>query len=149
MRFSLRSGLAISVLLAVLVMVRLFQDKLFYDPLIPFFKTENKKLPEFDNMRLFLSLAFRYALNTIFSLGIIWLVFKERRIIKLTTILYVVFFMVLVAVLFLCLGSDKPNLLLVFYVRRFLIQPLFLLLFLPAFYYQKRTTDATSNPSGN
>lgn len=143
MRFSLRSGSAISVLLAALVMVRLFQDKLFYDPLIPFFKTENKMLPEFDNMRLFLSLAFRYALNTIFSLGIIWLVFKERRIIKLTTILYVVFFMVLVAVLFLCLGSDKPNLLLVFYVRRFLIQPLFLLLFLPAFYYQKRSVEAT------
>jgi exosortase F-associated protein len=26
----------------------------------------------------------------------------------------------------------------VFYVRRFLIQPLFIILFIPAFYYQKR-----------
>jgi exosortase F-associated protein len=33
---------------------------------------------------------------------------------------------------------DKENNFVLFYIRRFLIQPLFLLLFIPAFFYQKR-----------
>jgi exosortase F-associated protein len=69
-------------------------------------------------------------------LGIIWLAFKDESILRLTGSLYLFFFVVLTAILFISLNAEKPNLLLIFYVRRFLIQPLFLILFLPAFYYQ-------------
>jgi exosortase F-associated protein len=34
--------------------------------------------------------------------------------------------------------DEHPATFVVFYVRRFIIQPLFIILFIPAFYYQKR-----------
>ena len=124
-------------MVVLLVAVRIFEDRLFYDPFLLFFKHEGKVLPGYNGFKLFLALAFRYLLNSGFSLGIIWLVFKDRAVLKLTTVLYIVFFILLIAALFMVLATDAPSHLLLFYVRRFLIQPLFLILFLPAFYYQK------------
>lgn len=128
----------IILLLVLLVSVRLFQDTLFYDPLIVFFKNDNKMLPKVDTMQLLLSLLFRYVLNTIFSLGILWLIFKDRGIIRLSAILYSVFFILLIVAFIISINMDSPHLLAIFYIRRFLIQPLFLILFIPAFYYQKK-----------
>lgn len=128
----------IILLLVLLVSVRLFQDRLFYDPLIVFFKNDNKTLPKVDTMQLLLSLLFRYVLNTIFSLGILWLIFKDRGIIRLSAILYSVFFILLIVAFIISINMDSPHLLAIFYIRRFLIQPLFLILFIPAFYYQKK-----------
>jgi exosortase F-associated protein len=128
----------IALLLILLVLVRLFEGRLFYDPLIEFFKHEGRLMPEYDTGKLFLNVAFRYFLNTFISLGIIWLIFKDRAIFRLTTILYIIFFIVLALAMYIILQSGNINLLLLFYVRRFLIQPLFLILFVPAFYYQKK-----------
>lgn len=128
----------IVALLAMLVGVRFFQEQLFYDPLVAFFKQENKILPEYDTFRLFASLFFRYALNSAISLAIIWLFFKNRPILRLSAILYGVFFIVLIAAFFIIIASEDVNLLLLFYIRRFIIQPLFLILFIPAFYYQRK-----------
>lgn len=125
-------------LLILLVLVRFYEEALFYDPLLPFFRQEGKKLPDYNSLKLFLGLAFRYGLNTLLSLGIIWLAFKDKAILKLSIIVYAALFVVLSAILFFSLTAEKPNLLLIFYVRRFLIQPLLLLLLLPAFFYQKR-----------
>ena len=127
----------ILLLLILLVAVRLFQENLFYDPLLPFFKTENKVLPDYNSFKLFAGLAFRYFLNSIFSLAIIYLAFKDRGIVRLAAILYGLFFVVFITAFFIIINTDDVNLLLLFYIRRFLIQPLFLILFLPAFYYQK------------
>ncbi len=127
----------ILLLLILLVAVRLFQENLFYDPLLPFFKTENKVLPDYSSFKLFAGLAFRYFLNSIFSLAIIYLAFKDRGIVRLAAILYGLFFVVFITAFFIIINTDDVNLLLLFYIRRFLIQPLFLILFLPAFYYQK------------
>lgn len=141
MKIKLKDISGITLMLVLLVLVRVYENQLFYDPLLEFFKKEGKQLPEYNSMRLFLSLAFRYGLNMLFSLGIIWLAFKDKGIMKLTAVLYLAFFILLSAVLLIALNAEKPNLLLVFYVRRFLIQPLFLILFLPAFYYQKRMSN--------
>jgi exosortase F-associated protein len=47
------------------------------------------------------------------------------------------FFVILSLVFFFLLEYTKtPDLLILFYIRRFLIQPLFLILFVPAFFYQ-------------
>lgn len=127
----------IALLFILLVSVRILQKHLFYDPLLHFFETKERQLPQYDSFKLFLGLLFRYSLNTIISLGILWLVFKDKSVQKLTLLLYVVFFIVLVGAYFIVLNLDNPGLLLLFYIRRFLIQPLFLILFLPAFYYQK------------
>jgi exosortase family protein XrtF len=125
-------------LLVLLVAVRFYEEALFYDPLLPFFRREGKELPDYNSLKLFLGLAFRYGLNTLLSVGVIWLAFKDKVILRLAVVVYVVLFVVLGTILFVSLNAEKPNLLLVFYVRRFLIQPLLLLLLLPAFFYQKR-----------
>jgi len=134
------SGLRIAgiiILIVLLICVRVFETKLFYDPLLAFFKYESKVMPQYDSFKLFLGLFFRYMLNSAISVGILWLAFKDVQVVKLSVALFAGLFVLLAAALFIVLGFDKPNLLSVFYIRRFLIQPFLLILFLPAFYYQK------------
>ncbi len=133
----------VSVVLLVLflALIRLFEKHLFYDPFLEFFKGEfqNAQLPEYKSVPLFFGLVFRYFLNSALSIAVIHVVFKEVTLTKFTTVLYLVFFVLLIALFFGILKfSDHPDYMFLFYVRRFLIQPLFLVLFLPAFYYQKK-----------
>jgi exosortase F-associated protein len=95
-------------------------------------------LPQYDAVRLGLSLFFRYTLNAILSLGIIWLFFKDKGILKLSSLLYAGFFIILITAFYIVLSANEPNMLVLFYIRRFIIQPLFLILFIPAFYYQNK-----------
>lgn len=133
---------AILILLLSLISVRFFEKELFYDPFLFFFKSsdyQNKPMPEFETMKLLLNITFRYFLNSLFSIGIIYLLFREKYLLRFTTLLFVALFFILI-VLFLLLTKDKsPDYLALFYVRRFLIQPLFLILFIPALYYNKVT----------
>lgn len=129
----------IAIALLFLILVRTFEHQLFYDPFLVFFKSnyQNQVLPEFDGLQLFFGLFFRYGLNTILSLIIIYLLFKDRKMLVFSSGLYLVFFVLLCAVFFgILIFNEYPNYLVLFYVRRFLIQPLFLVLFVPAFYYQ-------------
>jgi exosortase F-associated protein len=128
------------LLVCLLIGVRAFEDNLFYDPFLIYFNGDYivSPLPEFDALFLFLGLLFRYTLNTILSLGIIYFLFKDKEIIKFASILYLLFFLVLIGTFFFILYFyGNQNNLVLFYVRRFLIQPLFLILFLSAFYFQK------------
>lgn len=129
------------LLLSFLMLVRAFENQLFYDPFLSYFKEDYQEmpLPKFDTRLLFLGMLFRYFLNTILSLGILYLLFKDKNMISFASILYVLLFVFLIISFFLILHFFKndENLLL-FYVRRFLIQPLFLIVFIPAFYFQKQ-----------
>jgi exosortase F-associated protein len=128
------------ILVCLLAAVRAFEDNLFYDPFLIYFEGDYMALPlpEFNALLLFLGLLFRYVLNTVLSLGIIYFLFKDKEIIKFASVLYLIFFLVLMGAFFFILYFyDNQNNLLLFYVRRFLIQPLFLILFIPAFYYQR------------
>lgn len=132
--------LIILMLIIALAFVRTFENSLFYDPFLEYFKTnyQNKRLPEIDNFNLFIGLFFRYFLNSIVSISIIYIVFKDLEMIKFTSILYVFFFVILIFAFYMTLNYfGNENKMTLFYIRRFLIQPLFLLLFLPGFYFQK------------
>ena len=134
----------VGVLIFALILVRAFESKLFYDPFLEFFhgKIQNEPLPEYDGYELFLSLFLRYLINNVITVLIIYLLFKEISIVKLTAFLLFFFFIILVAIFFLILNfSDQPDYLFIFYIRRFLIQPLFLILFVPAFFYQKSVNN--------
>ena len=136
----IRIALAMLFIL-LLVLIRAYEDSLFYDPFLDYFKSDyfNLPLPEINNLQLFLGLFFRYFLNTALSLAIIYVLFKDVDAIKFASILYCIFFIILViAFFFVLFYNGETNKMGLFYVRRFLIQPLFLLLFLPAFYYQKQ-----------
>uniref|UniRef100_UPI0040492FBC exosortase F system-associated membrane protein n=1 Tax=Flavobacterium sp. TaxID=239 RepID=UPI0040492FBC len=131
--------LIVLIALVLLACIRLFESKLFYDPFIAFFKSEyfHKPLPNFASLKLFLNILFRYSLNSIISIVIIYTLFANKGILKITVYLYVIIGLILIILLYVYLNSNKPDYMIVFYLRRFLIQPLLLLLFVPAFYYQK------------
>lgn len=137
-----RFKIAIALLLVfLLALVRIFEHALFYDPFAYYFEGDylNLTFPEYDNLKLFLSLSSRYALNTFISLAIIFVLFKDKPLLQFSAWLYLVFFVFLIVSFFgLITFSGNENNFVIFYVRRFLIQPLFVLLFIPAFYYQKR-----------
>jgi exosortase F-associated protein len=130
----------IIVLVFLLMLVRAFESQLFYDPFLLYFKGDFQKLPlpEFNAGFLFLGLLFRFSLNTLLSLGILYLLFKDREMISFASILYALLFLILIVALFSVVYFFKSDEnLMLFYLRRFLIQPLFLIVFIPAFYFQK------------
>lgn len=138
------SIVGIAICCVLLLLIRGFEAKIFYDPLLEFFEMDYKTmpLPEMNVFALYRDIAFRYFLNGIISLTILWLVFWDKGIIKLSTLLYLglflLFFVIFTTLVYTSEGTD--NLLVLFYVRRFLIQPIFLLILLPAFYFQKHKT---------
>jgi exosortase F-associated protein len=130
----------IVLLLFVLVCIRAFESQLFYDPFLRYFEGDYLRmpLPKYNAFWLFLGMSFRFFINGIISLAIVYCLFKDKEMLQFASILYLFFFVVLIVGFFSVLHFyGNQNNMLLFYVRRFLIQPLFLILFIPAFYYQK------------
>ena len=133
--------LLVLIVIFALACIRAFENQLFYDPFLDYFKTNFQliDLPEINSFKLFLGLFFRYFLNSMLSLIIIYLIFEDLGIVKFSAIIYSVFFFILVISFFIALiYFGEANKMMLFYIRRFLIQPIFLLLFLPGFYLQKK-----------
>ncbi|WP_432411785.1 exosortase F system-associated membrane protein [Rasiella sp. SM2506] len=130
--------------LVLLVLVRLFEESLFYDPLLKFFKTDHttQPLPDFEMGKLLGHTLLRYLINGVISIGILWVIFQKKGVVTFSVFLYGTLVILLITVFFILVNTSEagPHLLL-FYVRRFLIQPLFLLLLVPAFYMQRLTTN--------
>jgi exosortase F-associated protein len=129
------------ILLGLLICIRAFEDNLFYDPFLKYFKGEylNNPLPIYNPIKLFFSLGFRFYLNSMISLALLYVFFKDSKIIKFSTLLFIVLGSTLMISFFFTLkffGEESKMTL--FYIRRFIIQPIFLMVFLPAFYYQKK-----------
>lgn len=129
------------ILIGLLVIIRAYEESLFYDPLIQFFKTDHTtgSLPAFDSLKLLGNISIRFFANSIISLGILWFIFNERGIVKLSALLLsILYVLLLMALCYLLFFSNSNNYVPLFYVRRFLIQPVFILILLPAFYFHKR-----------
>lgn len=134
--------LIIMVLFLALVLVRAFQHELFYDPFIEYFRNGYlyDTIPVFSGSKLLLNLIFRYGLNTIISLAIIYVAFQNWDFLIFSIKFYFFAFILLVITFFIILkGELADGYLFAFYVRRFLIHPLFVLILLPAFYYKQLT----------
>lgn len=130
-----------SVLFFCLVLIRFYEEVLFYDPFLAYFKSDfnNLPLPVFNTFLLILNLLFRYGLNMLLSLGLLYVIFKDVTMIRFSFFLYLIAFVLLLFLFFSVIyfyGAENNFLL--FNVRRFLIQPIFVLLFIPAFYFQKQ-----------
>ncbi|KGL58626.1 exosortase F system-associated membrane protein [Polaribacter sp. Hel1_85] len=128
------------ILFLLLFMVRAFESKLFYDPLLEYFKNDYlyKYIYNIDVWRLTVNLLFRYTLNSLISLGLIWVLFERKDYLKFSGFFLMLAFMILIVVFVLLIRDDfESGYLLPFYIRRFIIHPIFLLILLPAFYYQK------------
>ena len=133
--------LLILMLIFALACIRAFEKELFYDPFLEYFKSnyQNINLPKTNKFFLFTGFYFRYFLNSIISILIIYIIFKDKEMIRFTTILYFIFFIILIILFYIILKYfGNSHKMILFYVRRFLIQPIFLLLFIPGFYYQRK-----------
>ncbi|MBD0832848.1 exosortase F system-associated membrane protein [Aestuariibaculum sediminum] len=128
----------IFLLFILLVLIRAYENQLFYDPYLTFFKNDYLYIdsPRREVLKLVFFTSLRFWLNTVISLGIIYLCFTDWSIIKFSILLYAVSFLALIAVfLYFVINPEQDDYYLFFNFRRFLIQPVLLILLLPAFYY--------------
>ena len=128
------------VLLLMLVLIRAFEDVLFYDPYLSFFENDYLYMdsPRREVAKLVFFTSLRYLLNTIVSSAILFVIFKDKGILKFSTLIYTLAYIALmIPFLYFVINPKQEDYYLFFNIRRFLIQPLLLLLLLPAFYYYK------------
>jgi len=134
--------ISVGVLAGLLILIRVFENELFYDPYLLFFQDDYLRM-DYPNREVFKLTAFttlRYLLNTVISLGIIYVIFRDKSMIKFAAILYTIAYVILLGLfLYFVLNPRQEDYLIFFYIRRFLIQPILLLLLLPAFYYFKKS----------
>ena len=134
----------ILLLFSFLVAIRACENTIFYDPLIAYFKRNYMQtpLPELNVVKLFFSMGFRFYLNSIISIGLLKLLFDDSKVVKFSIFLYSVFgILFMVTFFFILLKFGETNKMNLFYIRRFIIQPILLILFIPAFYYQKKISN--------
>lgn len=133
--------LGITCLVILLILVRLFENELFYDPLINFYRYGghlSMQLPQINFLKLLVFLSLRFWLNTLISLGIIFMIFRSTSMMRFATILFTILFIIgFTAFSFFYLTLNEQNVMTLFYIRRFLIHPIFILILLPAFYYYR------------
>ncbi len=132
--------LGIGFLVVLLALIRFYEKSLFYDPLIDFYRAEylHGVIPQFETGKFFLHVFFRFWMNTALSLAILYMAFFERSILKFSCLLYVVLFLSCFSVFaYLIFNIEDQHFMALFYFRRFLIHPLFVIILLPAFYYYR------------
>lgn len=131
----------VSFLVLLLISIRAFENTLFYDPFLNYFKSEyaNLPFPEISVVKLFLSLGFRFYLNSVISLFLLYVIFNDGKMVKFSILLYMILGSILMISFFFVLNFfGEESKMTLFYIRRFIIQPIFILLFIPAFYYQRQ-----------
>lgn len=131
------------VLFVLLVLIRAFENELFYDPYLNFFKSDylNMDSPRREILKLSLFTTLRFVLNSAISLGIIYIFYRDKSILKFSVIVFVVaYFILMLFFLYFVINPRQEDYYLFFNFRRFLIQPILLLLLVPAFYYHKLKT---------
>lgn len=120
--------------------IRGFEGVLFYDPYLTFFENDYLYIdnPRREVAKLVLFTSLRYLLNTLASLGILYLIYNDKIMIKFSVVLYALaYVLLLIPFLYFVINPRQEDYYLFFNVRRFLIQPIGLILLLPAFYYYK------------
>lgn len=124
-----------------LVSVRALEDKIFYDPFLNYFHEANKNLsfPPFEWGKLIAGHLFRFILNLFFSCVIIHFIFKNKEWTIQGALLITIIFAITFPIYLYCIYDRfEIGYLFSFYMRRFVIQPLILLLIVPMFYYRKQ-----------
>lgn len=124
-----------------LVSVRILEDRVFYDPFLNYFHEANKNMafPDFVWGKLILGYLLRFTLNLLFSCVVIHFWFKNRQWTIQGAILITIIFAITFPIYLYCIYNKfEIGYLFSFYMRRFVIQPLALLLIIPMFYYRKQ-----------
>ncbi|WP_079240115.1 exosortase F system-associated membrane protein [Chryseobacterium indologenes] len=124
-----------------LIGVRALEGTLFYDPFLDYFHEANKHIefPVFEWGKLITGYVFRFILNLLFSCLIIYGLFKNKEWTLQGAVMMIVVFAITFPIYLYCIHSKfEIGYLFSFYMRRFVIQPLIILLIVPMFYYRKQ-----------
>jgi exosortase F-associated protein len=130
----------IGFLFLLLGIVRVFEDDLFYDPFILFYKQLHyiKETPNYSLIKILTYTFFRYSINCLISIAILFIAFRKKEVIRFSVIFYITLFIILISIYTITvINLTEESHQIFFYIRRFLIQPIFILILLPAFYYQQ------------
>lgn len=125
-----------------LIGVRMTEDRLFYDPFLDYFHLANKDavFPDFVWFKLVLNYLFRFLLNLILSAVVVHFIFKNKQwTVQAMVLMLIVFAITFPLYLYAISTKFEIGYLFSFYMRRFVIQSLILLLIIPLFYYRKHT----------
>jgi exosortase F-associated protein len=147
--FKLHTIVLVIIIVGLMGAVRYFESTLFYDPFLKYFKSDYQDfpLPGFDSLKLVLGFFSRYFINSLLSLALVFVVFKDWCHVRFSAFLLLLFFFVLLGGFFLMVYYFEDGKMVLFYIRRFIIQPIFILLFLPGFYFlSKRNSNGYSDP---
>lgn len=128
------------ILFLSLILIRAFENELFYDPYLEFFKSDYLFLdsPRRELFKLCFFTTLRYLLNSAISIAILYVFFKDKSIVSFSSLVYGGAYVVLILLfLYFTINPKQENYLEFFYIRRFLIQPVLLILLVPAFYYNR------------
>ena len=136
LRYTIAAGLVFC-----LILVRGFETELFYDPFLAYFKSDfyHASFPNYDLGKIILHILFRYCLNLLLSVLIIGLLFWRKDYMKYTVFIWLGFLLIFLPLYIyfiettFSLGGNYA-----FYVRRFLIHPVLLLILIPAFFYHQQ-----------
>ena len=123
-----------------LIGVRMMEDRLFYDPFLDYFHLANKDavFPDFVWFKLVLNYLFRFLLNLILSAVVVHFIFRNKQwTVQAMVLMLIVFAITFLLYLYAISTKFEIGYLFSFYMRRFVIQPLILLLIIPMFYYRK------------
>lgn len=129
-----------------LISVRMLEDKIFYDPFLNYFHEAVHNIPFLDFVwgKLILSHLFRFVLNLFFSCLIIHFLFKNKQWTIQAFIMITIVFVITFPIYLFCIHNEfKIGYLFSFYMRRFVIQPIIILLVVPLFYYRKQLLKAS------
>jgi exosortase F-associated protein len=125
-----------------LVSVRLMEKHWFPEPFIEFFGSDNYLTanPPGLTFKDYFNILFRYAVNSVVSVLILYLLFQDKSLVRFAVKIYVysggiLFVLFLVSVWIYEPGSYR----FLFYVRRLLIHPVLLFILIPAIYFIEAT----------
>ncbi len=124
-----------------LISVRMLEDRIFYDPFLGYFHEadKNAQFPDFEWLKLIANYLFRFSLNLILSAMIVHFAFGNRQWTIQAIVLMLIVFVLTFPIYLYCIHTKfEIGYLFSFYMRRFVIQPMILLLIIPMFYYRMK-----------
>lgn len=131
-----------------LIAVRMVEAEIFYDPFQDFFHLANKHaaFPDFKWEPLILNYLFRFSLNLLLSTAVVYLIFRNKQWTLQAVVLMLIVFAITFPIYLYCIHTKfEIGYLFSFYMRRFVIQPLILLLIIPLFYYRQHLLKLRDN----
>lgn len=126
-----------------LVLVYVFQLQLFYDPFQAFQPDgEFISAPQVDVIPYITAKVVRYMLNDGFALLIIWGLFGNKRYMRFAVIIFLIgLFVLLPLYLVMSLNFYASAYAFLNHLHRLVLNPVLMMLLIPAFYYQKSLSE--------